>query len=186
MSDMPGNAYRDGEYIVRQSESGECMYFIQSGEVEVVRRSQGREFCLAVLGAGEFFGEMALIERDVRSASVRALGDAQVLTLDKDSFLRQVQLDPSLAFRMLGKMSARVRELNERLRNMGGLLPDEVQSMQALGDAHPLALDKEGFLCQVQQDPSLALRILEEMSSRIRELDHRLVNISSLRLDEVG
>lgn len=185
MPDLPGKSYRDGEYIVHQGEAGECMYFVQSGEVEVVRRSGGREFYLAVLGAGEFFGEMALLERDVRSASVRALGDAQVLTLDKNSFLLQVQQDPSLAFRMLDRMSNRMRELTDRLRNMGGLLPDEVERVRTLGDAYPLGLDKDSFLGQVRQNPQFAFRLLEDLSGRIREMDDRLVNMSSLRLDEV-
>src|SRR5512143_4269462 len=113
MSAPLGKQYRDGEYVVHQGEEGDCMYVVQSGEVEVIRRSTGREFCLAVLGPGEFFGEMALVERDVRTASVRALGDASVLTLDKSSFLRQVHQDPSLAFRLLEKLSHRIRDLNE-------------------------------------------------------------------------
>lgn len=185
MPEMPGKQYHDGEYIVRQGEAGECMYFVQSGEVEVVRRSAGREYCLALLGAGEFFGEMALLERDVRSASVRAVGDAQVLTLDKDSFLQQVQHDPSLALRMLEKMSARMRELTERLQSMGGLLPDEVERARALGETYPLGVNKDGFLGEVQRNPQSALRTLEDLSGRLREMDDRLVNMSSLRLDEV-
>jgi CRP-like cAMP-binding protein len=185
MPDVPGKQYRDGEYIVRQGEAGECMYFVQAGEVEVVRPSAGREVRLALLGAGEFFGEMALLERDVRSASVRSLGEAQVLALDKSSFLQQVEQDPSLGLRMLEKMSARMREVTERLGSMGGLLPDEVQSVQALGSTYPLGLDKDGILDKVRQEPQSVLRMLKDLSGRIRQMDDRLVNISSLRLDEV-
>ncbi|HSE49012.1 MAG TPA: cyclic nucleotide-binding domain-containing protein [Terriglobales bacterium] len=134
MPAMLGKLYRDGEYIIRQGETGDCMYVLQSGEVEVVRRDGGREYCLAVLGAGEFFGEMALVERDVRVASVRALGDAQVLTLDKSSFLRQVHQDPSLAFRLLEKMSERIRHLNERLVNMSSSLLEDLEREHATVD----------------------------------------------------
>lgn len=134
MSAMLGKLYRDGEYIVHQGETGDCMYVVQSGEVEVVRRDGGREFCLAVLGASEFFGEMALVARDVRVASVRALGEAYVLTLDKASFLRQVHQDPSLAFRLLEKMAERIRNLNERLVNMSSSLLDDVEREYATVD----------------------------------------------------
>jgi CRP-like cAMP-binding protein len=185
MPDAPGTQYRDGEYIVRQGEAGDCMYFVQAGEVEVVRKSAGREYCLALLGPGEFFGEMALLERDVRSASVRATGEAQVLALDKSAFQQQVEHDPSLALRMLTKMSVRMRDVTDRLASMGGLLPDEVQTVQALGATYPLGLDDNGILERVRQEPQAALRMLEDLSGRIREMNDRLVNMSSMRLDEV-
>jgi CRP-like cAMP-binding protein len=119
MLDNMGKVFRDGEYIVQQGEIGECMYVIQSGTVDVVRRSGNQEFSLAELGEGEFFGEMALFDREVRSASVRALGEVWVLTLEKRSFLRRVRSDPSLAFRVLEKMAQRIRSLDSRLVELG-------------------------------------------------------------------
>ena len=110
-----GKTYRDGDAIVREGESGDCMYVVQKGQVEVLRGTEGKEVRLAVLGEGEVFGEMALFEREPRSATVRALGDARALTVDKRTFLRQVHEDPSLAFRILQKMSHRIRELNAEL-----------------------------------------------------------------------
>ncbi len=119
MLDNMGKAFRDGELIVQQGEIGECMYVIQSGRVEVVRRAGSNEFSLAVLGEGEFFGEMALFDREVRSASVRALGEVWVLTLEKRSFLRHVRRDPSLAFRILERMAHRIRRLDSQVVEMG-------------------------------------------------------------------
>jgi CRP-like cAMP-binding protein len=125
MLDTLGKSYADGEYIVRQGEVGDCMYVIQSGEVEVIKRMGQEEFCLAVLGAGDFFGEMALFEREVRSASVRAINEVWVLTLERRAFLRRVHEDPSFAFRMLEKMSKRVRELDGRLVRLGAAAVQE-------------------------------------------------------------
>jgi CRP/FNR family cyclic AMP-dependent transcriptional regulator len=110
-----GKTYRDGEVIVRQGETGECMYVIQKGKAEVLQEKEGREVRLAVLGEGDVFGEMALFEREARSATVRALGDVRALTVDKRLFLREVHEDPSLAFRILEKMSHRVRELDAEM-----------------------------------------------------------------------
>lgn len=110
-----GKKYEDGEDIVRQGEMGDCMYVIQAGQVEVLQRQGDKEFCLAVLSEGEFFGEMALFEREMRCATVRALGEVRVLTVDKKTFLRRVHEDPSLAFGILQKMSHRIRELNATL-----------------------------------------------------------------------
>jgi CRP-like cAMP-binding protein len=111
MSEL-GKPFRDGEVIVHQGDTGDCMYVVQKGNVEVLTTKGGADLRLAVLGEGDFFGEMALFEREVRSATVRALGDVWVLTLEKKSFLRKVQEDPSLAFRILEKMSHRIRELD--------------------------------------------------------------------------
>ena len=110
-----GKIYRDREVIVRQGEPGDCMYVVQEGQVEVVLVSPGEEASLARLGPGDVFGEMALFERELRCATVRALGEARVLTVDRKGFLRRVHEDPSLAYRILQTMSRRLREANTRL-----------------------------------------------------------------------
>ena len=113
-----GKIYNSGEIIVRQGDVGECMYFIQSGKVEVIRESDGKEVKLAELGQGEFFGEMALFEKGVRSATVRPLGEVRVLSVDKRLFLRKIHEDPALAFRIMQKMSRRIRDLDKELGNL--------------------------------------------------------------------
>ncbi|MFQ5857941.1 MAG: cyclic nucleotide-binding domain-containing protein [Anaerolineae bacterium] len=115
-----GRVYQDGEIIIRQGEVGDCMYVIQEGQVEVIAEKDGEEVRLAVRGAGEFVGEMAIFEREVRSATVRALGQARVLTVDKKNFLRRIHEDPSLAFRMVQTMSRRIRELSEEVARLKG------------------------------------------------------------------
>ena len=108
-----GKMFSDGEIIVRQGDIGDCMYMIQSGRVEVMQHRDGQEFCLAVLEAGDCFGEMALFGNEVRSADVRAVGEVWLLTLEKKSFLRRVHQDPTVAFRILEKMADRIRKLDE-------------------------------------------------------------------------
>lgn len=118
-----GKVYQDGEVIICEGEEGHCMFVIQEGEVEVlINGENNKEIRLGVRREGEFFGEMAIFDRDVRSASVRALGEARVLTVDKKNFMRRVHEDPSLAFRLVETMSRRIRELGEevaRLQNNG-------------------------------------------------------------------
>lgn len=110
-----GKSWADGEVIVRQGEVGNCMYVVQAGEVEVVRETGEEEVRLAVLGAGDFFGEMSLFEREVRSATVRARGEARVLTVDKRTLLKRIKEDPFLAVSILQTMSKRIREANAEL-----------------------------------------------------------------------
>jgi len=110
-----GKEYADHEVIVRQGEPGNCMYVVQEGEVEAIAESDGREMRLRTMGPNDFFGEMALFGTERRSCTIRALGNARVLTVDKKSFLAGIQEDPSLAFRVVKVMSQRIRDLTARL-----------------------------------------------------------------------
>jgi CRP/FNR family cyclic AMP-dependent transcriptional regulator len=113
-----GRIFQDGEVILRQGEEGTCMYVIQEGQVEVVKELDETEVILAVLGEGELFGEMAIFEREVRMATVRAKGTARVLTVDKKNFLRKIHEDPTLAFRVVQTMSRRIRKLSDEVARM--------------------------------------------------------------------
>lgn len=113
-----GREYGDGEVICRQGEPGDRMFVVQAGRALVVHETNGREVLLTELSAGNVFGEMAIFDRDPRSATVRAKGSARVLTLDKRAFLRGVHEDPSLAYRILREMSQRVRRLTEELSRL--------------------------------------------------------------------
>ena len=113
-SGLLGKVYADGETIISQGETGDCMYVIQAGTVEIFQTRKGKEVRLAELGEHDFFGEMALFEREVRSATVRTKGEATVLTVDKHTLLGRIQDDPSMAFRIVENMSQRLRELNKK------------------------------------------------------------------------
>ena len=110
-----GKIIADGEVIIRQGDAGDYMYEILDGQVEVLQEREGEEVRLAVLDKGDFFGEMAIFEREKRSATVRALGEVRVLTVDKKILFRRISEDPSLALRILERMSHRIREMDHEL-----------------------------------------------------------------------
>ncbi len=108
-----GKVYGDGTNIILQGDMGDSMFVVQSGRVEVVQASKkAGEQHLAFLEAGDFFGEMAVFEKEVRSATVRAAGEARVLKIDKKALLRRIREDPLLAVNLLKTMSHRIRDLN--------------------------------------------------------------------------
>jgi CRP-like cAMP-binding protein len=110
-----GRTYRDGEIVVSQGDVGDCLYVVQEGEFEVVVERDGRSTVVRIARKDELIGEMAIFEREVRSATVRARGTARALTLDKKNFLRRINEDPSLAFRIIETMARRVRELSNKV-----------------------------------------------------------------------
>lgn len=110
-----GRLYADGEIVVRQGDVGDCMYVVQDGEVEIVVKEGDVEVVLGRAGRNEILGEMAIFERQPRSATIRAKGRTRILTLDKRHLLRRINEDPSLAFRMIETMSRRVRQLSHEV-----------------------------------------------------------------------
>jgi flavin-dependent dehydrogenase len=110
-----GKEYRAGEVIVRRGEVGDSMYIIQSGQAEVLQSKDGKEVRLALLGEKDVFGEMAIFQKETRSATVRALTNVRAVTMDKRIFLRRVHEDPSFVFKILQKMSERINNLNTEL-----------------------------------------------------------------------
>ncbi len=107
--------FKNGEAIIRQGDTGDCMYVIQKGSVEVVVKLNEIETVLAVRNQGDFFGEMAIFNREIRMATVRALGEVRVLSVDRRNLIRRVHEDPSLAYRIIQTLSQRIRELSDEV-----------------------------------------------------------------------
>lgn len=115
-----GIVFDRGQYLFRQGEAGDRMYAIQEGEVEVIVHRDGREILLATRGPGDYVGEMAIFESEKRSADVRAHTNVRVLSVDRRNFLRRMNEDPTLAFRILQQLSRRIRELSDEVARLRG------------------------------------------------------------------
>jgi CRP-like cAMP-binding protein len=85
-----------GQEIIRQGEPGSRFYIVNSGRVEVVRRTGGHDEVLATLGPGQYFGEVALLKTSERTATVRAVEDTTVLSIARKDFTALVQNLPVL------------------------------------------------------------------------------------------
>jgi CRP-like cAMP-binding protein len=83
--------FKAGETIFRQGDEGDCVYFIRSGRVEVVRDGS----VVATSGVGEYVGEMALIANSPRNATVRTVTDTVCAVLGKDNFLEVLRVIPA-------------------------------------------------------------------------------------------
>lgn len=101
-----------GEVFFEEGQPAHHLYFIVSGKVEVFRRLDSSERLLAVLGPRECFGEMAILDDEPRSASTRALEQAVVLKIDRESFRELIQERPQIAFGIFKILCARLRSKN--------------------------------------------------------------------------
>jgi CRP/FNR family transcriptional regulator, cyclic AMP receptor protein len=104
-------SFRAGDTIFKEGEEGVGFFLITNGKVEISRGGT----VLATHGEGGFFGEMALLDNHRRSATVKALTDTSCLAIMRSDFLAELRNNADLAVEMLGVLSARVRDLDEKL-----------------------------------------------------------------------
>lgn len=112
-----GKDYKDGSIIFEENSIGKEMYIILSGNVKVIKEKGDVETVIATLGEGDFFGEMSLFDNYPRSATVKAEGNVSLLEINQKNFLKKISKDPSLVFRMLEKMSHRIRKTDDKILN---------------------------------------------------------------------
>jgi CRP/FNR family transcriptional regulator, cyclic AMP receptor protein len=112
--------YPAGEVIFREDDPGDSLYVIAAGEVEIVRKSATKEeMAIVTLKAPHFFGEMALIDKEPRSATVRARSDAQLLQLTNENlhiFAKNYRNGFTWVVVNIARvLSSRLRDVNQRL-----------------------------------------------------------------------
>jgi len=103
-----------GQIIFQQGDPGNCAYFVQEGEVEVVREEKGAQQVIAKLSKGQYFGEMALISDAPRNATVRAVTPVRVAILGKQNFLTILRLLPHTQEDIMKTMNARAMKRAEK------------------------------------------------------------------------
>jgi CRP-like cAMP-binding protein len=120
MSDkMVSRSFTQGQMILLEEAMGETFFVIASGSVKITRLSDdGREVILAMLGEGDFFGEMSLLDGEGRSANVVALNESEVLTLSRNDFLDILQTFPQIAISLLEELALRLRKSDQQIESL--------------------------------------------------------------------
>jgi CRP/FNR family transcriptional regulator, cyclic AMP receptor protein len=113
-------SYPKNSVILFEDDPGDALYVVATGTVKVVLIGEdGREVILSVLGPGDFFGEMALIDDEPRSAHVIAMEDSNLYVLRREDFQSCLKLQPGIALALLKELSRRLRRVDEKV---GGLV----------------------------------------------------------------
>jgi len=112
-------AYPKNSVILFEDDPGDALYVVAEGQVKVVLIGEdGREVILSVLGPGEFFGEMALIDDEPRSAHVIAMEDSSLLVLRREEFQGILRQSPGIAVALLRELSRRLRRVDEKVGSL--------------------------------------------------------------------
>jgi CRP/FNR family cyclic AMP-dependent transcriptional regulator len=99
-----------GDVVFREGEPGETMFVIRKGRVRITKQVRGGEKTFAVLGVGEFFGEMAILTGQPRSATATAVEDVMLLEVDARRFETMVTTQAEIAVRIIQKLAKRLEE----------------------------------------------------------------------------
>ena len=107
--------FKKNEVIFDDQDEGNEMYFIDTGRIKIVKKTGDTEGILAILNAGDFFGEMALITGNKRTATALALTDCKLRVMDKKTFDSNLENDKAFTKTMLETLAHRLEETDLNL-----------------------------------------------------------------------
>ena len=113
-----GREFPKGHILFREGEPGGEMFVVQSGKVNITKKVRETEKILATLGAGEFFGEMAILNNKPRSAGAVMAENGKLLVIDPRTFEAMIRGNVEIAVRLIKKLSDRLQEADEQIENL--------------------------------------------------------------------
>jgi CRP/FNR family transcriptional regulator, cyclic AMP receptor protein len=166
--------YSPGAVICREGEEGDEMYIIQKGKVRVSKDFAGTPHLVSVLEKGEFFGEMALVSRTRRSATVTAIDTVELLVFNREGFYNTITRNPRIALTIIDKLCRRLQAAHLKMqylvsRNARGLIA--LHLLQALqqsegGVSHlPLTATLEEMSLSFETPRDEVRRVLDSLAA---------------------
>lgn len=181
-----GRTCAAGDVLFHEGEQGDVMYVIREGSVRISKPAGDKT--LAILGAGEFFGEMSILNAKPRTATAVALEDTKLLAINARTFEQMVKSNAEIAVRLIRKLAQRLDSANELI---DVLLHRDPKARMILGLARQVELlgqEREGGSIFVPLEPeALAFQVGVEASDALEVLSRlRRLRIAEESIDEGG
>ncbi len=113
-----GQTYDSGKVIFREGETGDRMYIIQEGSVRITKSMGEKVHVLAVLGKGDFFGEMAIVSQTPRSATTTAATTVKMLSVNREGFVSMIEKNAKIALNIIDKLGRRLQQANLQIQHL--------------------------------------------------------------------
>jgi hypothetical protein len=131
--------FPEGQILFREGDPADSVFRLLSGSVDILRELDGDPILLGTVGAGQFLGEMGVVENRPRSATARAASEVEVEILTPTEFLDQIARSPQAARELIQRLSQRLRQADDRIvddeRRSG-----RAQKTQTDADGHTTAV----------------------------------------------
>ncbi len=164
--------YEPNEFIFRQGDPGDLMYLVQDGEVEVLQDLGGYENQVAVLERGDFFGEMAVLEEEPRTHSVRALKTSKLIKIDRAGFQSMLTRNAEIAVRMIRKLSLRLLSTEDMLvRAWAGAEGTEVEAADSIQGRAVLVALADGMELPLPDQSEVKIGRLDPINQILPDID---------------
>lgn len=109
-------SYKKNDIILSEEDAGNSMFFIVEGKVKVLRSDEDKEIIISLLGPGEFFGEMSILDGMGRSATVTAVENSKLFILQRNEFLDLLTNHPEVSISLLRELSIRLRNATNKIK----------------------------------------------------------------------
>ena len=111
--------FRKDDVIFHEKEAGDSLFVILHGRVKVaIFGDDGKEVTLSILTDGDFFGELSLLDLEPRSATIVAEEDCELLSLQRDDFMRALELDSGMSASLIQVLAGRLRKANQQISTL--------------------------------------------------------------------
>lgn len=107
-----------GTILFKDGDTGNQMYVIQSGKVKITKKAGDVEKTLAILPPGEFFGEMAILNNEPRTATAEIAEECELLVIEQKTFESMIKGNSEIAIRMIKKLAERLKQADEQIENL--------------------------------------------------------------------
>jgi len=168
-------SYPKNAVVLTEGEMGDSLYMIQSGKVKVfIGDEEGREIILKILGPGAFFGEMSMIDKEPRSASVTTIESSTFLVLTHAAFERCVEQQPRIGNMVMQMLAQRVREADRKIGTLAlmdvyGRVASTLLELSVYTDGKLMVgekLSQQDLANMVGASREMVNRILKDLSER--------------------
>jgi len=161
--------YEDGDVIFEENSSGEEIYIIESGDVEISQLIDGKKTPIAVLKKGAFFGEMAPITDTLRSATATAIGKVELTSLSMEDMIERMKDNDLFMVMVLQRLITRLRNTTTKLRN----LTFKMYSLDSDTDGQDIGVPTEAYESLQKAVGHLRDRV-EEKDRQIESLNRQV------------
>ncbi|MFO0553843.1 MAG: Crp/Fnr family transcriptional regulator [Polyangiaceae bacterium] len=171
-----GREFAPGEVLFREGESGDVMYVIQAGAVRITKRVSGEERLLAILGPGEFFGEMALLNGKPRTATATVIDPTRCLVIESRTLEDMVARNAEIALRLIKKLAKRLDSADSLIEVLlhrdpkARVLLALSRHAEAFGEEVERGVFVRTTILDIANEVAVDERLAHEMMSRVRRL----------------